>query len=132
MKKTAENKDNLVIINVAHLRLKPPAHLNELQAAVWRHVVDHSEPAAFKQRESPLLEMYCTSVCLSRIYAGKIGSEGDDGRYHWMWADSTRVAATLATRLRLSPQSRYDARAAERHSETTAHMPPWDKYQQEA
>ena len=48
------------------------------------------------------------------FYSGKIGTEGARGdNYRW-WVENTRLAATLATKLRLTPQTRFDGRTAER------------------
>jgi hypothetical protein len=68
----------------------------------------------------PLLSLYCTSIHLARFYATAIGEEGDDGRNHKNWCENARLAASLATRLRLTPSSRYDARQADRYSAAIA------------
>jgi phage terminase small subunit len=125
-KKLAE--ENVVVVNAQHLRLKPPAYLNKHEREIFEHVVNHSEPSAFKQRELLLLAAYCTAAALCRYYSQAIGSEGDRGQNHKCWVENARLLASLSTRLRLSPQSRYDARQAQRNSETVDLQAPWDKY----
>jgi hypothetical protein len=92
--------------------------------------VGHSAPQHFKQNELPLLAPYCTAVHLARWYSDNIGTGGrDDGRYHTKWVESSRLSASLATKLRLTPSTRYDARQAASNSHAVpADFPwPWDR-----
>jgi hypothetical protein len=46
-----------------------------------------------------------------------------------LWDRSTKLMATLATRLRIAPQSRYDAKTAARRAGATVTMtPPWEPH----
>ena len=114
----------LQVIDIQAQRLKPPAYLKKEEKAVWEHVVNHSAPAHFKQADAPLLALYCTSIHLARFYADAIGDEGDDGRNHKNWTENARLSASLATKLRLTPSSRYDARQADRYSNAVADDAP--------
>jgi phage terminase small subunit len=120
---------NLTVIDVQAQRLKPPPYLKKEEKAIWEHLVGHSHPRHFKESDAPLLSLYCTSIHLAKFYAAAIGDEGDDGRNHKNWTENARLAASLATRLRLSPSSRYDARQADRYSDALpADGPrPWDR-----
>ncbi len=60
----------------------------------------------------PLLIAFVQAVLLSR---GAVKKAGKDPRQLQVWERSTRVAAALATRLRLSPQARVDPKVIARH-----------------
>jgi hypothetical protein len=115
----------LTVIDVQAQRLKPPAYLKKEERAIFEHVVNHSAPQHFKENEQPLLALYCASIHLARFYVDAIG---DDPGAHKLWVENARLAASLATKLRLTPQTRFDARAAERYSVTlSAEAPrPWE------
>jgi phage terminase small subunit len=122
---------NLTVIDVQAQRLRPPDYLKKEEKAIFEHVVGNSAPQHFKQNELPLLAQYCTAVYLARWYSDNIGEEGrDDGRYHQKFVESARLSASLATKLRLTPSSRYDARQADRYSSGVIpdDVPrPWDR-----
>jgi phage terminase small subunit len=119
----------LAVIDVQRQRLKPPPYLKKEERVIFEHVVSHSAPMHFKENEAPLLALYCTSIHLARFYAGNIGSEGDTGHNHKQWVENARLSASLATKLRLTPQTRFDARAAERYSAVPSDDAPrpWDR-----
>ena len=85
---------------------------------------------ALQTNELPLLAQYCTAVSLARWYSDNIGKEGrDDGKYHQKWIESSRLSASLATKLRLTPSTRYDARQADRNSNVVSddRPCPWER-----
>ena len=123
-RKSAE--ENLIVIDTQRQRLKPPAYLNAKEKEVWLDVVNSTDPRHFKQCEAPVLAAFCTATALARFYSQRIGAEGDTGLNHKNWLDNARLMAALATRLRLTPSSRYDARAAERYSNVPDGAPPWE------
>jgi hypothetical protein len=87
--------------------------------------VNNSAPTHFKQSDMPLLCLYCTAVALSRYYAGAIGEDPYANKF---WVENARLATSIATKLRLTPSTRYDARQADRNSNV---MPedatrPWE------
>ena len=64
------------------------------------------------------------AIFLTRYYSDNIGTEGrDDGKYDQKF-ESSRLSASLATKLRLTPSSRYDARQADRYSNAVADDAP--------
>jgi hypothetical protein len=115
------------VIDVQRQRLKPPAYLKKEERVIFEHVVNHSAPMHFKENEAPLLALYCTSIHLARFYAAAIGDERGDGRNHKNWTENTRLSASLATKLRQTPSSRYDARQADRYSNVLSDdaLRPW-------
>ncbi len=104
-------------------RPEPPAHLGDAAADIWRATTNSLPAEWFTPGTLPLLEAFCglsvTQQLIIRNLQRVERSAGDDfDRYEWeallkhLGEISGRVA-TLATRMRLTPQSRYGARAAD-------------------
>jgi hypothetical protein len=113
-----------------------------MQQELWRQVVS-SEPAdQFKTAAlRQLLRVFCQHVGTAQALAKLI----DDFRQEWLCADDglaryevllklrdreTKAAASLATKLRLTNQSRYTPQAAGTASRnsSSAGLPPWEKH----
>jgi hypothetical protein len=105
------------------LRNDPPAHLGDDAAEIWRATVNSLPADWFSAGTLPLLEAFCglsVSQQLTLRALQLVERSGGDGfdRDEWtalikqLGEISGRVA-TLATRMRLTPQSRYGARAAD-------------------
>lgn len=104
-------------------RLEPPDDLTEAQAAVWRCVVETKPPDWFASDSAPLLSAYCRAVCehlaVSRIIDATnvkcLKDEKKLDRFDKLLRMQDRLArqmVTLATKMRLTQQSRYRADAA--------------------
>ena len=99
-------------------RPDPPSHLTDEQAGVWVSVVDNLPADWFPVDVHGTLEQYCRHVIASRKVAQLINQfEGDSSfeieeydRLLKMQEREGRALSSLATRLRLTPQSRYQAR----------------------
>ncbi len=99
-------------------RPEPPAHLGDDAAEIWRSITNSLPADWFSAGTLPLLEALCGLTISQRntIKAlQRIEREGNDfERDEWervikqLGEISGRIA-TLATRLRLTPQSRYGA-----------------------
>ena len=113
-KSTAE-MSVVVPIDTRRKKLEPPADLKAEEAQIFRQLVSACAPDHFVKSDIPLLVAYCTSIHLSRWAADAIES---DNSFFTTWERATRMIATLATRLRLAPQARIDARAAGRSTRT--------------
>ncbi len=125
-RKSAAELSTVKVICVDHQRLKPPPYLSDTARSVFTEVVGASDPKAFRKAELPLLCSFCEAVVVSRCAAAALAqdrAEGYDLSYR-QWIESTKLVATLATRLRLTPHSRLDARGAGRLRE--AMKMPWD------
>jgi len=98
-------------------RPKPPAELTHEQAAEWRTLTS-SQPADYFTPEAQVLLI---QVCRHRVTTKRLDeliasceavSEGFDpdqyGKLLKMRATESQVITTLLTKLRLTPQSRYD------------------------
>ena len=98
-------------------RAPPPASLDPDAAALWVEILDSLRADYVLISERPILEAYCQAVVAARRAREMVSCEGPviDGRLNpWMLAldQETKRSATLALRLRLAPQSRFDRTTA--------------------
>jgi hypothetical protein len=91
--------------------LQPPADLSATEAQVFREIAASVPATHFRQSDAPLLAAYATAIVVSRRSAKSLEH---DASFITVWEKSTRLVATLATKLRLAPQSRLDAKAVSR------------------
>jgi hypothetical protein len=127
----AENKAKpapiVGVIDSQRRRLRPPPNLTPEVRDIFLHLVDNSAPDAFREAELPLLSLYASALYLAAFYCERIGKEGQEGA-HRLWIENSRVAMSYATKLRLTPQTRMDARAAQRKANLPDHGPaPWER-----
>ena len=110
--------DNVVSLTPPSVHLEPPAGLTEDQADVWRSVVGARSADFFGEDAAPLLEEYCRVVVMCRllavqIEAGIAGGEADELKALLDMRDKeSRRMASLATKLRITNQSRYTPQSA--------------------
>src|SRR5262245_16566612 len=116
-------------------RPEPPAHLNQEEADLWREVVA-TKPADWFMRDSqPVLAAYCQAVVMHRSLME---------RWHRVNADTeaeaktfkslvdlinktANLSAQLATKLRLTQQSRYTPGSANTASKKSGGNKLWQK-----
>lgn len=138
-------------------RPKPPGHLSKAEAAVWRLAVGRMPATWFTPEMFPLLENHCCHVCMGRDLMIEIHevkeelarlrdkSEGVDPEtladvrksikvkrdyLHDLMAkhlDQSKAAASLATKLRLTPQSRYQPNTAGAIGPPPPRKMPWEE-----
>ena len=99
---------NVVSIQTARKRIRPPSDLNTEEARIFEHVVGSCAPSHFHESDEPLLTAYCTAVHLSRLYAEHAKHAGNDV-VHKMFLHTAKLVAILTNRLRLG--SRYSVNA---------------------
>jgi hypothetical protein len=113
-------------------RPEPPAELTKEQAVEWRAVVGRLPPEWFPREMHQLLVAYCRHVVRGRVIAKLIdecrpeegGAELRKFDKLALMADREgRAMSSLATRLRLTNQSRYRPDKAIR---PTALRKPWE------
>ena len=125
-KSAAELSTPLRVITVDHQRLKPPPYFSDAAKKVFSEVVGAQRPASIqKGRASAVMRLLRGRV--SESYYGRALAEESTEDFivsHRAWVESTKLIATLATRLRLTPHSRLDARGAGRLR--TATKLPWE------
>lgn len=110
----------VVPVNVTgRARLRAPAGLSEAVREIFVELVTANDVGHFSRSDVPLLVEYATAIAQARRAAEGMEKEGPVVRGRsspWLVVQekATRAMVALSMRLRLSPQSRFDARAASR------------------
>ncbi|HSG15824.1 MAG TPA: hypothetical protein VLE70_05820 [Anaerolineae bacterium] len=116
-------------------RPDPPSELTDEMREVWRTVVNGKPADWFDAGSAPVLAQYCRHVIAARRVAqliAKIEREEEFDADLWnrlLRAQERQSAqiASLGTKMRLLPQSRYDARSAARAARRVPERPaPWE------
>lgn len=113
-------------------RPKPPSELTEEQAEEWRAVVDRLPADWFGRETFALLAQHCRHVCRARRLAQMLDeAERADGFEIDNYAKLLReeiaqsnIIQSLATRMRISQYSSYDAKK----TKPASLKMPWDGY----
>lgn len=126
MAKTGRKSSVLATVSAAgailNRRPEPPAELSEEAATEWRAVVGGLPTDWFSREQIPLLTQYVRHVMAARRLGQLIAQQEADPAFDAkIWhkhLEAQRKESTamvnLATRLRLTNQSRYAARTAQR------------------
>jgi hypothetical protein len=120
-------------------RAEPPSDLNERQTEIWR-TITAGEPVEFFN--TAVLRGMLADLCRHREAGEKISAIIDSFQPEWMKNSDgakryyqllkmreleTRASGLLATRLRLTNQSRYQPQRAQTMSNNTLKSPkPWE------
>jgi phage terminase small subunit len=112
-------------------RLSPPEWLTEDAKTLWRDVVETKPPEWFKADAAPLLEAYCKTVVEYRRASLALDSiqPADVADYKKLSDVTTSLAmrmGDLATKMRLTQQSRYTPAVATTADKKTASAKPWE------
>jgi hypothetical protein len=99
-------------LNADHPRLTPPQYLTDQERTLFVELLASCPPKQFVLSDVPLLASYVQATLLAR---GAVKEAAQDPRSLAVWEKATRMQATLATRLRLSPQSRVDPKVVGRN-----------------
>ncbi len=107
----------LSVAPIVRGRIQPPNDLPEPCRSIWRELVDALPPDRFHASDRPLLVLYCRALHQAALaFEGleQYGAADGDSVSPWLRVadSSTKQAATLATKLRLCPQSRLDRKVA--------------------
>ena len=102
-------------------RPEPPKSLSKRQADIWREIVATKPPDWFEADTRPILEAYCKAIDwqarMSKELERAIAGEGGFAACEKLYAiteKNVKLLAQLATKMRLTPQSRYTPKAAAR------------------
>lgn len=101
----------------SHRELEPPADMKEDAAAIFRDIVRSALPSHFRPADK-----FLVATLANLIAAGKHHARHGQ---HREWLQCCALQLQYSTKLRLTPSSRYDARASERTTRTTGENPPW-------
>jgi phage terminase small subunit len=107
-----------------HLRPDPPDFLSDEEAAEWIPIVARMPPQWFTAELWPLLSAYCQHIVLAKeimeqIRAIKLDADAEikvikaNAMLRAMLVREHRVMITLATKMRLTPTSKYETVAQE-------------------
>lgn len=122
---------SLAVASVGALpeRPDPPSHLTDDEAAVWRDVVA-TKPADWFMRDSqPVLCAYCQAVVMHRVLSKQWYDTKNvpDKDLVGMVSKTANLIAQLATKLRLTQQSRYTTgSAATANKRGGGPLRPWE------
>ena len=128
------------VTNIPGQRAAPPAELTDEQAEEWRAIVATKPPEWFNRDCQALLVALCRHIVISRRVAEMVDSFPMDqlsteeglARYQRLGTMMERhsgAVATISTKLRLTPQSRYNPRSADTaasRADATGSSRPWD------
>jgi hypothetical protein len=133
---------SLSIVSVlGNERPPPPEELGEAEAEEWRAIAGRMPPDWFTRESHPLLVAYCRHIVAARVLAAdmakfmrfppemRLTSDGIDlyDKLRKMADRESRVITTLATKMRLSQQSRYtENRAATAADRGKTVRKPWE------
>ena len=87
-------------------RLKPPEGLSEGAKAEFLRVVACEKPTHFTPSDLSLLVQYCEAAALAGRAIVRLQDDDADPRWLSTWSTAVTMMKNLATKLRLSPQSR--------------------------
>lgn len=111
--------------------IQPPKRLNEVQAEMWREIV-RSKPASwFGPDSAPLLEQYVKGIYHLRLFTQRLDNPPHDildlSRLQSMVDKQTKLVMSLATKMRLTQQSRMQPRTAFRQERDAQAAKPWNE-----
>ena len=124
-KRGRKSGDELAVINVNGdpPRLDPPPTLTDPERALFVEIVQACSPKHFVPSDLPLVVSYVQATLLS---LRAVTSAATAPAMLALWEKATRMQATLATRLRLSPQARTDPKTIGRQMPQRIGPPPWE------
>lgn len=93
-------------------RLEPPESVSEAAAVVWREVVATKPAEWFQADTAPVLEAYCNTIVEYRRVIEALAATGPSDLQTYrplvdMAEKLGRAITSMATKMRLTPQSRY-------------------------
>ena len=101
-------------------RLTAPAGLNTKERVLFEQLVHTTSPSHFRASDASLLVAFVQAILLSRKLGRDLSKVAE-------WEKATRTMASLATRLRLTPQSRSDPKTIARMQQPNDGVAPWHR-----
>lgn len=113
-------------------RMDAPADLTTDQATLWKSVVESKPVEWFGEDSAPLLKEYVRAACMADWLEGQVrdSMNAGDGNalktFMQMRDMESKRVASMATKLRLTQQSRYTPKAADTaNNKAAAGGKPW-------
>ena len=114
-------------------RMAPPRGVSDDESRLWREVVDSKPVEWFQPDSAPLLTEYVRAVVMSgqldiQVKAALVGGEtGELKALLDMRDKESKRVVSIATKLRLTQQSRYTPQAAATANKKAAGGRPWER-----
>jgi hypothetical protein len=135
-RKSSESQSTVVSL-VPGVRPDPPAELTDEQAETWWAAVNSMPADWFFGCAGVLLGQLCRHVSYSRWMAAELAADGLGSskkgggidrfdKLSRMHLREGKAISSLMTKLRLTPQSKYSARAAATAAQSTPRVKPWE------
>lgn len=120
---------SVVALDPTRSRVQPPSDLSKEEKEGFRTLIESVNHNHFAQQDVPLIVAYVQSMIHSRRASADLSGKFASRDTLAQWQAATKMMATLATRLRIAPQSRYDAKTAERNARyaTPPGRKPWER-----
>jgi hypothetical protein len=135
MEKTTMPRKSLASLETAPIkakdaRLPPPETLNPRQKSLWLCIVDALPANWFTPAEQPLLVNYVESISFQETVSRQIKAGNTDIRdskiLHDIYCKQAGLIASLATKMRLTQQSKYTEKTAATATARIGGKRPWD------
>src|SRR5262245_41500895 len=107
-------------------RPDPPEAFTKPERAVWHRIVDACPPDWFTPECAPLLARLCVLIVMSEQLEAKWRAQTLEKREGRIYLEVIRQVANITTKLRLSPQSRYDRFEASTRMKNRVTYRPWE------
>jgi len=129
-----KSADALAVVNVIakRPRLQPPPSLPEAERSIFKDLVAACDPEHFRASDLPLLVRYTESIVLADQAALELRKgavlEGRSSPWLAVQREAIKAMVALSMRLRLSPQSRIDAKTLARQVPQRIGPAPWEDW----
>jgi hypothetical protein len=129
------DSQSVVVALVPGVRPDAPVELTDEQAEIWRVTVNQMPSDWFAGCAGILLGQLCRHVDYARWVAAELAVVGTFkeakglarfDRLSRMHLREGKAISSLMTKLRLTPQSKYSARAAATAAQSTPSVKPWE------
>ena len=128
-RKSAEAMSAAISVDGSPDRLQPPDHLSADERRRFTEIVTNCDARHFRPTDTTLLCRFCEADALAEKAAKELRKnpviDGRPSPWIYIQEKSVRTLTALSMRLRLSPQSRIDARAMGR-KEPRLKINPWE------
>jgi hypothetical protein len=110
-------------------RPAPPEAFSKAESVVWHRIVEACPPEWFTPENQPLLARLCFLIVMTEQQEAKLRADGfifADKNAARAYFDATKQIVHISTKLRLSPQSRYNRFEASSRMRNRATHRLWD------
>jgi hypothetical protein len=118
----------VVVLGPGMARPAPPAEFDEPERAVWHRIVDACPPDWFTPECQPLLARLCMLLVMSEQMEAELRANNRrfaDKKDCAAYLDTLKQVANISTKLRLTPQARFNRLEAGSRMKNRATYRPW-------